>query len=863
VAIKILPAEFAENAQLKLRFEREAKTISQLSHPHICTLYDVGEASVGRAEAHPTSVSYIVMELLDGESLADRLTRGPLPLDQVIRYGIEIAEALEKAHKASVVHRDLKPGNIMLTKSGAKLLDFGLAKPASVFDVDGATHHKSLTQEGMIIGTLQYMAPEQLDGKEADARTDIFALGAVLYEMITGRHAFEGKTKSSLIAAIIDRHPPPIATVQPLTPAALDRLVRTCLAKDPDDRWQTAHDVLLELRGIAETSAALAQPRVSRRAHALWLAACVAIAAGAVVATRTFVRPRRVVAPTIRASLLPPPHATFSAIGSLAGGGASMSAGAGGVIGSFAISPAGSAITFTAVDAEGRTLLWLRRLGGFGTTPLRDTDGASYPFFSPDGKFIAFFADGKLKKISVEGGIPQLICDAARPRGGSWSGNGAIILAPTSRDPIYRLERDGTTKPLTKLINGEFTHRWPWFLPDGKHFLFMAETSKNGSTTYAVNVGSIDDPERRKFILSAPSQAFYAEGYLLFSRDKVVFAQKFDPDRLELSGEPVSIADDVQYVQATAQAIFAVSTNGVLAYQSGAAEASTRLAWLDRSGKELATVGNPGNFGVFRLSPDATKVAMSAIDPRQGSEDIWVYDLSRDVLSRVTFGPTWNSWPLWSADGGNIFYRTARTGPVDIYSKSHDGTGPEQPLVHSEPIKFTGDCSPDGRWLVYYALDSRKKTKFDIRLLSLHDGHDEAFLETEFNEGEPAFSPDGRWVAYVSDETGRNEVYMTTFPASRRKVRVSTGGGQTPRWRRDGKELFFTSTDLTLNVVSVGADARTSAPKPLFKIRPSGSGALYDVAPHGDKFLVGVPTNEPSTATISLVVNWISELGKS
>ena len=854
VAIKVLPAEFAANAQLKLRFEREARMISQLNHPHICTLYDVGDG-------------YLVMELLEGESLAERLNKGPLPVDQVLRYGIEIAEALEKAHKAGVVHRDLKPGNIMITKAGAKLLDFGLAKPASPVwtgAADGLTERKTLTEEGTIIGTVQYMAPEQLEGKEADARTDIFSFGAVMYEMITGRRAFDGKTKTSLIAAIIDRDPPPIATVQPLAPAALDRLVRTCLAKDADDRWQTAHDVVLELRGIGESSAGLFHERRSSvRIHALWLVACIVVAALAVFGARAWVRPARGAAPTIRASMLPPPHATFSSIGTLAGGGASMSTGSGGVIGSFAISPDGSAVTFTAVDADGRTLLWIRRLAGLTAAPLRDTEGASYPFFSADGKFVAFFADAKLKKMTVDGGVPQVVCDAARPRGGSWSRNGTILFTPTSRDPIYRVDPNGTSRPLTRLSGGEFTHRWPSFLPDGEHFLYMAESPKGGVTSYAVYATSIDRPDERKFLLSAASQAYYSEGYLLFSRDKVVFAQLFDPDRLQLSGEPVPIADDVQYVQATAQAIFAVSGNGVLAYQSGAAEASTRLAWLDRNGKQLATVGNPGNYGNFRLSPDGTKVAMSAIDPRQGSEDIWIYDLSRDVMSRVTFGPTWNSFPMWSADGREVFFRTARTGPVDIYRKSFDGTGIERPVLHSDPIKFTGDSSPDGRWFVYYALDPRKQTKFDIRVVSLNDGRDEPFLQTQFNEGEPSFSPDGRWLAYVSDETGRNEVYLTTFPASSRKVQVSTGGGSAPRWRRDGKELYFLSSDLTLQAVGIGPDARTSAPKPLFKIRASGAGTLYDATADGQKFLVGVPATETSTATISLVVNWASELGHS
>ena len=683
--------------------------------------------------------------------------------------------------------------------------------------------------------------------------------------MVTGRRAFEGKTKTSLIAAIIDRDPPPISAMQPMAPAGLDRLVRTCLSKDPDDRWQSAHDVLLELRGIRDAVPAAAPTPKRVSVHAMWLVGCLLVAVAAVFGTRAFLRPVRSSAPTIRASMLPPPHAAFSAIGTLAGGGASMTTGSGGVIGSFAIAPDGTAVTFTAVDQDGRTLLWIRRLDGFTTTPLRDTDSASYPFFSPDGKFIAFFADGKLKKVSINGGMPQVICDAERPRGGTWSRDGVILFAPTSRDPIYSVDPNGALKPLTQLdrASNEFTHRWPWFLPDGKHFLYMAEAAKNGQTAYAIFASSIDDPAHRKFVLSAASQTFYCDGYLLYSRDKVIFAQRFDPDRLQLSGEPVAIADDVQYVQATAQAIFAVSENGVLAYQSGAAEASTRLAWLDRSGKQIATVGNAGNYGNFRLSPDGTKIALSAIDPRQGTEDIWIYDLTRDVMSRVTYGPTWNSFPAWSSNGREVYFRTARTGPVDIYKKSYGGTGPEQPIVHSESIKFMGDCSPDGQWIIYYDLDSRKKTKFDIHMLSLRDGHDEPFLQTEFNEGEPAFSPDGRWVAYVSDETGRNEVYLTTFPASQRKLQVSTGGGMTPRWRRDGKEFFYLSTDLTLTSVVVGSKGETSTPKPLFKIRPTGAGALYDVTTRGDRFLVGVPASEMSSATISLVVNWSAELGKS
>jgi Tol biopolymer transport system component/predicted Ser/Thr protein kinase len=849
VAIKILPAEFAQNAQFKLRFEREAKTISQLSHPHICTLYDVGE-------------NYLVMELLEGETLADRLARGAIPVEQTLRYAIEIAEALDRAHKAGVIHRDLKPGNIMLTKSGVKLLDFGLAKHSPAFlAAEAATEQKPLTEEGAIIGTFQYMAPEQLDGKEADARTDIFAFGAVLYEMITRRRAFEGKTKTSLIAAIIDRDPPPISSIQPMTPPGLDRLVRTCLAKDPEDRWQTAHDVLLELRGIAEATAQTALQPTRRSVHLLWALACVVVAAAAIFATRMLVARHPLPLPMIRASILPPPHATFSAIGTLVGGGVPTTGA--GAIGSFAISPDGSSVVFIALDSEGHTLLWLRRLDGFGATPLRDSGGASYPFFSHDGKFIGFFAEGKLKKISILGGLSQAVCEAQRARGGAWNRDGLILFAPTSRDPIYRVGSDGVPKPATQLDQsaGEFSHRWPSFLPDGKHFLYLSQAAKRGESTNALYVGAIDSP-MRKYLLNVSSGGFYSQGYLLFCRDKVVFAQKFDPDRLELSGEAKPIADDVLLIQSTAGAIFAVSDNGVLAYQTGAAEPTAKLAWIDRSGKQLDIVGAAGNFGTFRLAPDGTKVAFDAADPRVGTQDLWLYDFTRGVMSRVTFGPTWNGTPIWSADGRDIIFRSARNGPVDLYHKPLAGTGNDQPLIHSDSIKFAGHCSPDGKWLAFYSLDPKKKAKFDIWMYSFGRGTAEPFVQSPFNEVEPEFSPDGRWLAYVSDESGRNQVYLAPFPGPGAKMQITTNGGVTPRWRADGKELFFLSSDLTINSVEIGANGQPSAPKPLFKIHSTAGGAQYDVAPKGDRLLVAVPIEEASSSTISVVLNWTSELQK-
>src|SRR5438093_2625728 len=602
VAIKILPAEFAQNAQFKLRFEREAKTISQLNHPHICTLYDVGD-------------NYLVMELLEGESLAEKLARGALPLDQVIRYGIEIAEALEKAHKAGVVHRDLKPGNIMITKAGAKLLDFGLAKPEPVAAADFSTEMRPLTAEGMIVGTLNYMAPEQLEGRSVDARSDIFALGAVLYEMATGKRAFEGQSKASLIASILTAEPPPITAIQPMTPAAFDRVARTCLAKDPDERWQSAHDVATELRWVAEPANATGSRSVPRRGvHLVWALICLAIAAAAVVGLRTR-RQAEAPSPLIRASILPPPHVMFSATGAASSAGTSSTTF--GAVGSFAIAPDATSVAFSGLDSEGHVLLWLRRLDGFSATAFRETEGASYPFFSADGKFIGFFAQGLLKKVSVAGARPQTICEAGRGRGGTWSADGVIVFAPDSRDGLYSFGQDGTVKPVTHLDEraGEFSHRWPSFLPDGKHFLYLSQAVQGNEPKNAIYVGSTDSSER-KFLLNAASGAFYSDGYLLFCRDKVVFVQRFDPLRLVLSGEPKPVAEDVVYIQSTANSVFAVSDNGVLAYQNS--EPTARLAWRDRSGKEVDIVGATGNFATFHLSPDGTKVAFDSADPRSG-----------------------------------------------------------------------------------------------------------------------------------------------------------------------------------------------------------------------------------------------------
>src|SRR5438067_1930289 len=626
VAIKILPGDFASNAQMRMRFEREAKTISQLNHPNICHLYDVGD-------------SYIVMELLDGETLADRLAKGRLPIEQVLRCGIQIAGALDRAHRQGIVHRDLKPGNVMLTRSGAKLLDFGLAKiaPAVVIDGSGMTEQKPLTQEGTIIGTFQYMAPEQIEGAEADARTDIFALGALLYEMATGKRAFEGKSRASLIASILEREPPPISSIQPMTPPALERVVKGCLAKDPDQRWQTAHDVKMQLEWIAEggSQAGVAAPLVSRRKRrerpGLSALALAVVAAGAFGTLwwqgRTPSTPRMVT------SILPPEKVEPLF----------------GPNGSAVISPDGSRIAFIGLTAARKRFVFLRPLGSDVAQALAGTEGARWPFWSSDSRQLGFFAAGKLKKIDAGGGPPQALCDAAiDSRGATWSGD-IILFAPSARSAIFRVsDSGGTPVAVTQRDRkNEYSHRFPSFLPDGKHFLFLAQTfeavAQQRGTIYAAEIGS----PARMLVARANSPAQYANGYVLFSRERALFAQRFDLRDLKTQGEPKPLAEKINYAPGNANAAF--STNEKLLVYSTTPALRTQLTWFDRTGHRLGTVGSsPGDFSRPSLSHDGTRIAIEVRDEQSGSAAIWVYDIARGSITRLTFDVGEDGAPIWS-----------------------------------------------------------------------------------------------------------------------------------------------------------------------------------------------------------------------
>jgi serine/threonine protein kinase/Tol biopolymer transport system component len=841
VAIKLLPAEFATNAQFRLRLEREAKTISQLNHPHICTLYDVG---------HENGRDYLVMEYLEGETLADRIDRGPLPLEDVIRYGIEIASALERAHAAGIIHRDLKPGNVMLTKSGTKLLDFGLAKTSvaggaltgSVAgEAPAATLHKPLTQEGTILGTFQYMAPEQLEGQEADLRTDIFALGTILYEMATGRRAFQGKTRTSLIAAIVDRDPPPISSVQPLTPRAFERVVMTCLAKDPNDRWQSAHDVRLELEWLAEAETELIAPR--KRSRIAWTVAAV-LALLAIASTAMLIRSMLAARnqPPVRTSILPPSGGNFE---SFIDGGPP------------AISPDGKKVVFAAGLGGTRTL-WVRTIDSPIPRQLSGTEGAGHPFWSPDSRYIAFYADASLKKIHFAGGAPVVICTSDPYRGGDWNRDGTILIGYSGSGILKVSSGGGTPIEVTSLdqTQRDTTHRFPSFLPDGKHFLFLAGPHPGDETADVICVGSLEK-KMRKPLIHATSNAAYYEGWILFVRDQILMAQKFDTKKLEISGDPIALPEQrIEFDAITGRAFFSVAANGTLLYETGEGIRQTQLTWIERSGKAVGTAGEAQSYGQVALSNDGRYVAYSLL-PRQS---IWMYDVARGIKTRITNTKSRDYAPVWSPDGTKIVFSSNRGGRAyDLYLKDMR-TGAEELLLASDKDKTPTSWSRDGQY-IFYNLANLGPNKIDIGYFSFADHKPHVYLATPFLEVSARFSPDGKWVAYNSTESPPTQVYVAPFPPTGAKWQVSSRAGGAPHWRADGKELYYYMTGKIVAVpIKLSTTPEIGQATPLFDVH-FGLSLSWDVAADGQKFLVNSRGGETAApAPLTLVQHFDAEL---
>jgi eukaryotic-like serine/threonine-protein kinase len=845
VAVKVLPSRLSANPDLRQRFEREAKAISALAHPHICTLHDVGNQD---------GVDYLVMEHLEGETLADRLSKGPLTPDLALRYGTEIADALEAAHKRGIIHRDLKPGNIVLTKAGTKLLDFGLAKTyapsveTAISELSSMPTEeppeKPLTEQGTIMGTFQYMAPEQLEGKDADARTDIFAFGCVFYEMATGRKAFSGKSRASLIGSILKDEPAPISTIQAMTPPALDRLVQTCLAKEPEDRFQTAHDVKLQLQWIAEGGSQAGAPAIvvarrKGREKLAWVTAAgmflTAIGLGI-----GFVRRAPAPESPVRFQLILPEGMS--------------------VVQAPRISPDGRLLAFSATDAAGKSQIWIRPLEALTPRPVPGTEGATLrPFWAPDSRHIGFMADGKLKKVDVSGAPPQTICDAPTGADGAWSPDGVILFDGQASDPIRRVPASGGTPQKAVGGEGSASVGWPSFLPDGRHFLYFefGGAQREGR----LMVGSLDGGDKPKQVLNVDSLGQYAApGFILYVKEGTLVAQPFDASSLKVAGEPIPIAEEMG-ATSNGLADFSVSANGALVYRGGVSS-ETRLVWVDRAGKELSEVDKPASYDTTALSPDGALLAMGIADPRSNNNDLWIRDLARGVTSRFTFDPGDDNDPLWSPGGDRVVFTSDRKGVPSLFEKTASGTGAETELWSCGDTLFASDWSRDGRFIAVNRIAA--KTGVDIWIFPT-DGRSKPFpfIQSPFTDVLPSFSPDGRYVAYTSNETGRGEVYVRQFPGPGGKWQVSANGGGESHWSADGKSIYYLAAGKMM-AAPVQTDGSFSAgvPQPLFTatVQPGPRRNKFIVTRDGQKFLLLSPVGREQVAPMTVVLHWPAAL---
>ena len=853
VAIKILPADIAADPASKQRFEREAKAISNLNHPNICVLHDIG---------HQDGIDYIVMECVEGETLVKRLEKGPLPLDQALKVAAQIADALDKAHRNGVVHRDLKPGNIMLTPNGAKLLDFGLAKQtsplATLATMTSAAPNSPITQQGTIVGTFQYMSPEQVQGLELDGRSDIFSLGAVLYEMLTGKRAFQGKTQLSVASAIMESEPTPLSSIKPMTPVNLDHAIRRSLAKDRDERWQTARDFSSELKWIAESSsrtpgsANSASPEPVKSPTALWrsslpwlLSAFLAVALLAVILFWSGGKNN--------------PKANY------------FYAQLPFTVESMAMAPDGhTAAVIGKLGPERAKILWLHEVGSHEAKGLSDTEGAVFPFWSPDGKSLGFFAEGKLKKLDITGGPVQTICDAPTGRGGTWNKDGVILFTPSGQlaNGLYRVSASGGTATritIPDASRGEDTHRWPMFLPDQKHFLYLAANVSGKTEPDAIYIGALNSDEK-KFVTKATANAVYvAPGYLLFYRDKTLFAQRFDASKLELSGEAMPIVTDISYLPRIVHAAYAASGTGLLVAQSGSGVALSRLVWYDRKGNETGAASKPDVYSNIDLALDGKSIAVDKTDPESANADIFTYDIQRDAMRRLTFNPAIDAMPVWSPDGTRILFASSRNQKFDLFVKNTDGSQEEKLLDFDSAGKadrYPYDWSRDGNYILY-------TRGTELWVATWPELKARSFLVTPGMIKKAQFSADGKWVAYASNESGKFEIYVTSFPGAQGKWQVSTAGGTQPRWRGDTKELFYMAPDGKIMSVPVtaGATFDANAPTALFQAHAreffaTSEQVSYDVSKDGQRFLINTQVKNADTQPMSVIVNWDADLKK-
>ncbi len=849
VAIKVLPAIYADNAALRSRFEREAKAISSLNHPNICTLHDIGKEN---------GIDYLVLEYLEGQTLTDKLKNGPLGQVELLRYSIEIADALEQAHRQGLVHRDLKPQNIIITKNGAKLLDFGLAKlqihDGVVEGMSGITRTTPLTGEGTIIGTIQYMSPEQLEGKEVDHRSDIFAFGAVLYEMATGQRAFQATSQASLIASILTKEPRPLSELQTMTPPMLERAIKQCLAKDPDHRWQSAGDLKRTLQWVNEggSQVGLPAPVAAHRKRQLQLGWIIATVASLAFATMLFLQVSRR-EPEIRTTrfTIPVPEK---------------------LTGTFwpRLSPDGNLLSFLVRDSSSTVRIYVRPLNALTAAPLQGTEGANRQFWSPDSKYLAFFVGSQLKKVPAQGGPPQLICEVAGGSDGTWGATGTILFDGSTNDSLRKVSAaGGTAVPATTIRRdmGEQYHAWPCFLPDGEHFLYMAygDSLSRQRQGQSLRVASLDGKLDKEIGRAYSRVEVSPDGYVVQCRDGVLYATKFDFDKLELEGEAVPIAENVSFQ--TEMAAFSLSDDGQLVYRTGALSSADRvLTWFDRTGKELGTEGARADYEDVAISPDGTRLAYGLGDQRSQKSDIWVRDLKRGVSSRLTFEDADEIWPIWTPDGSRILYANNGTGSWAVYERLSNGVG-EPRLVYS--IRNT-NCGPSG-----FASDGERfllsvqESLMDLKIVDYRDSTKVTTLvATPAFEAYGQLSPNGRYLAYCSNETGQNEVFVRDLGPAGGKWQISADNGLEVRWRADGKELVYctrTANFMSVQVNTAGGTFDADRPVKLFTQRFAGSNLSqyrWDMTADGQRFLINVPQTGESVGEFVVVLNWSEELNQ-
>jgi eukaryotic-like serine/threonine-protein kinase len=840
VALKVLPEAFARDAERMARFQREAKVLASLSHPNIATIYGLEDSGATRA---------LVMELVEGPTLADRIRQGPIPVDESIRIARQIADALEYAHERGIIHRDLKPANIKVAVDDTvKVLDFGLAKAlesdiASIDISTSPTISRMATMQGVLLGTAAYMAPEQAKAKSVDRRADIWAFGCVLYEILTGKVAFPGETVTDTLAAVILKDPD-WSQLPSATPMRLRVLLQRCLQKDPKQRLRDIGDARISLDEVlagapepSSASAASVSARQNRRQIILGSSAAALIAAAIAGFCGWILKPTPP-RPVTRTVITLPPGQRLAGFGNLV----------------LALSADGSQLAFVATTQGkgGETQqIYLRKMDSLEANPIPGTEGAVDPFFSPDGQWLGFFADGKLKKISVSGGAAQTLADAASPGGASWSNQGTIVFSSRTQSLQHVSDAGGTLQPLTHLEQGEIGHNWPEFLPSGKAVVFAGRL---GIAAQPIGAG-----ERRNLTPAGSTPQYDSSGYLIYAQGGNLMAVPFDPQRLELRGTPVPVAQGVMQDPSPAPAQYSVSAAGSLVYVSGSAQGSqSKLVWVSRNGTEQPLTAPAHDYGFPRLSPDGRRIAL------QTGRQIWIYDLARDALTRFTFQGSINEYPAWTPDGKRIALVSNRDGPLNLYWQMADGSGGLERLTTSEHVQAPLSWSPSGQLLAFEEI--APATGPDIWVLRLSDRKAEPLLQTPAAEGAPQFSPDGRWMAYVSDESGRKEIYVQPYPGPGGKWQISTDGGNEPVWNRSGRELFYRSENKMMAVdITTEPSFSAGKPKMLFEgpyVSSNASFPEFGVSPDGQRFLMLKPIAQEQAAPtqINVVLNWSEEL---